>query len=389
MGSRPWLILAAVALARIGFGYQYQTVASLGPELMHLFQFDYATLGTLIGAFMLFGAFLALPLGLLGRRFGDRLVLSAGLALMVVGPLISTFSDGPGGIGLGRGIAGIGAVAMIVLQNKIIADWFTGHRLMWALSVSSAAYPVGVGLAQLVLPPLTHAYGWQAGFLSDSLPMAVSLILFLLSHRPSPHAVAQPRTFSLPSGRECLLLAIAGLIWTAYTAGYSSYLNYVPSLMAVRSEGLVLTGVVLTIATWGNVPATMLGAGLATRLGAFRIFLFSTCALVVGIAGAAVFDWPVTFAVVIGIAGSLHPGVIMAVGTLSARPENRAVGMGLFYSMYYAGGAVVPALCGRAADIYGSPEGALLAASVISVLALPMFLLHRRMAAHETMLARA
>ena len=50
MGSRPWLILAAVALARIGFGYQYQTVASLGPELMHLVQFDDATLGTLIGA---------------------------------------------------------------------------------------------------------------------------------------------------------------------------------------------------------------------------------------------------------------------------------------------------------------------------------------------------
>jgi MFS family permease len=389
MGSRAWLILAAVALARIGFGYQYQTVASLGPELMHLFQFDYATLGTLIGAFMLFGAFLALPLGLLGRRFGDRLVLGAGLSLMVVGPLISMVSDGPGGIGLGRGIAGVGAVAMIVLQNKIIADWFTGHRLMWALSVSSAAYPVGVGLAQLVLPPLTHAYGWQAGFLSDSLPMAVSLVLFLLSHRPSPHAVAQPRTFSLPSARECLLLAIAGLIWTAYTAGYSSYLNYVPSLMAVRDEGLVLTGVVLTIATWGNVPATMLGAGLASRVGAFRIFLFSTCALVLGIGGAAMLDWPVTFAIVIGIAGSLHPGVIMAVGTLSARPENRAVGMGLFYSMYYAGGAVVPALCGHAADVYGSPEGALLAASVVSVLALPMFLLHRRLAVHETMLARA
>ena len=32
MALRPWLILAALALARIGFGYQFQTVASLGPE---------------------------------------------------------------------------------------------------------------------------------------------------------------------------------------------------------------------------------------------------------------------------------------------------------------------------------------------------------------------
>src|SRR5580704_17856587 len=83
-GARPWLILAAVALARIGFGYQYQTVASLGPELVRLFDLDYATLGTLIGAYMLFGGFLALPLGLLGRRFGDRLILGGGLSLMVV-----------------------------------------------------------------------------------------------------------------------------------------------------------------------------------------------------------------------------------------------------------------------------------------------------------------
>jgi len=389
LGARPWLILAAVALARIGFGYQYQTVASLGPVLIRLFQLDYAALGTLIGAFMLLGGFLALPLGLLGRRFGDRLVLGAGLTLMVVGPLISVFAAGPSGIGIGRGIAGVGAVAMIVLQNKIIADWFTGHRLMWALSVSSAAYPVGVGLAQLVLPPLTQAYGWQAGFLSDGVPMAIALGLFLISYRPAPHVVAQPRTFSMPSGRECLLLVIAGLIWTAYTAGYSAYLGYVPSLMAVRGESLLLTGVVLTIATWGNVPATMLGAGLASRFGAFRVFLFSTCALVFGIGGAAVLDWPIAFAVVIGIGGSLHPGVIMSVGTLSARPENRAVGMGLFYSMYYAGGAVVPAMCGWAADGYGSPEGALLAAAVVSVLAMPMFLLHRRMAEHATMLARA
>src|SRR5579863_4401614 len=112
MGARPWLVLAAVALARIGFGYQYQTVATLGPDLMRLFQLDYAGLGTLIGAFMLLGGFLALPLGLLARRFGDRLVLGGGLALMVLGPAISAASAGPSGIGIGRSISGVGGVAM-------------------------------------------------------------------------------------------------------------------------------------------------------------------------------------------------------------------------------------------------------------------------------------
>jgi predicted MFS family arabinose efflux permease len=106
-------------------------------------------------------------------------------------------------------------------------------------------------------------------------------------------------------------------------------------------------------------------------------------------AGAAWIDMPILWAVSVGILGSIHPGVIMAVGTLSARAENRAVGMGLFYSIYYAGGAVGPALCGRAADLYGGPAGGLLAASAISALAIPMFLLHRRLAAHDLMLVRA
>jgi MFS family permease len=214
-------------------------------------------------------------------------------------------------------------------------------------------------------------------------------VLFLASFRPAPHAAPVPREFSLPSGRECLLLVLAGLIWTAYTAGYSGYTSYVPSVMAARGESLVLTGLVLTIATWGNVPATMIGGGLAGHFGALRIFLLGTLALVVGIGGTALLDWPVSLAVLIGIVGSFHPGVIMAVGTLSARPENRAVGMGLFYSMYYAGGTIVPALCGWAADMSAGPEGALLAAAAISALAVPLYLLHRRLATHEVTLAQA
>ena len=110
---------------------------------------------------------------------------------------------------------------MIVLRNKVIADWFTGQRFMLAISVSVAAYPIGVGLAQLVLPPVALVYGWRAAFLSDAVPMVASLALFLVTFRPSPHVAPSPPRFSLPGGRECLLLVIAGLTWTAYTAGYS------------------------------------------------------------------------------------------------------------------------------------------------------------------------
>ena len=383
---RPWFILAALALARIGFGYQFQTVASIGPVFLSLFTLNFTTLGVMIGAYNALGVFAALPLGFLARRIGDRPVLTGGLALMAVGAAVGAMASGPTGIAVGRAIAGAGAVAMIVLQSKIIADWFSGRWFMVAISVSVCSYPIGIGLGQLVGRRLADAYGWQAAILSEAVTPLLALLLFLVSHR-RPEGEA-PRAVSLPSRRECLLLIIAGMIWTAYTSGYSGYASYVPSTLALRGDSLGTTALVMVIASWGNVPATLWGGDLAARFGALRIFLIGALALFIGMAGTALADGPVGWAMLTGFFGSLHPGVIMAVGALSAKPENRAVGMGLFYTIYYLGGTIGPALCGWTADRMGAPEGGILAAAALSALTVPLFLWHRRLARHETMLPR-
>ena len=385
---RPWLILAAVALARIGFGYQFQTVATLAPDLVPRFHLTYAQLGGIIGAYMLLGVFVALPLGLLGRRFGERIVLGSGLFLMTAGGVVSALGEGPSAIALGRTISGVGAVAMIVLQGKIISDWFTGRRFMIAISVSVGAYPVGVGGAQLVLPWLTGHYGWASGFLSGALLGLLSLLLFLASHQTPATTAAAQGHFSLPSRRECLLLVVAGLTWTAYTSGYAGYTSYIPATLAARGDSVALIGLVMIIGTWGNVPAIMWGGGLAARFGGFRILVIGTVALVIGVVGTALTGWPLAWSVFVGIIGCLHPGVIMAVGTLSAKPENRAVGMGLFYTLYYIGGSAGPALCGWAADMYGGPAGGLLMAALICGLVVPLFMLHRSLTPHAAMLVK-
>jgi MFS family permease len=392
---RPLAILAAIALARLGFGYQFQTVGSLGPTLIPLFGMDYTTFGKLIGAFMLVGTFAALPLGLAGGRFGDRMILTGGLALMVAGAVVSALGGdaAPGraltSIALGRALCGVGGVAMVVIQGKVLADWFQGRGFLLAISVSVSAYPVGIGLAQLTQPPLAEAFGWPAAFLAGGAIQAAALALFLVSFLPPPHGVAHPRRLMLPSGRECLLTALAGLVWAAYTSGYTGFLSYAPSLMAKRGESLALIGVVIAIASWGNVPPALVGAGLANRYGAFRIVLIGTAAVVLGIAGSALTDFPVLCAVMLGVIGQIQPGVIQAIGTLSARVETRAAGMGIFYGVYYAAGTVVPALCGAVADWTGGPEGALLCAAAVSALAMPAYMLHRRLVSHATMLARA
>lgn len=374
-----WGTLAALTLARIAFGFQLQTVASLGPDLVAAFDLDFARLGTLMGLYMAPGVLVALPCGFLARRFGDFAVVTIGLALMVVGALVAGFADGPLMIGIGRAIAGGGAVAMTVLQGKIVADRFTGPRFTTAMGLLVGAFPIGIGLAQVVQPRLAHAFGWPSAFLAGAGVAVAAVLLFAVTWRRLPNA--GPRTLAWPSRHEIVLVVVAGLIWTAYNAAYFNFLAYMPSFLAGEGHPIWVADAVMMIATWGNLPAILLGGWLALRYGVTRVFMAGTLLCALSVAGSAVLDVPLVWGAIFGTIASMHGGLIVQLGTLSARPENRAVGMGLFYTTYYAGGTWLPAVCGAAADWKGDPSGAFLAAAAISLLAVPIYLLHRRLQA--------
>ena len=80
--AQRWRILAALTFARTSMGFQFQCVAPLAPFVSAELGLDNTQLGWLIGLYLLPGAVIALPGGLLGARFGDRRVALFGLALM-------------------------------------------------------------------------------------------------------------------------------------------------------------------------------------------------------------------------------------------------------------------------------------------------------------------
>lgn len=372
-----WGLVAAILLARIAFGLQFQSVATLAPELTRAFGLDYARLGTLIGLYMAPGIFVALPGGLLGRRYGERMLLAGGLLLMAVGPVVSALAAGPGLLGAGRVLAGAGAVTMTVLQGKMVADRFEGRDFVTAMSLIVGAFPVGVGLSGLLRVPLGGLIGWQGIIALGGAVALAAFLLFMLV--PGARPLGQ-RSWSLPNRRECARSVAAGLVWTTYNAGFVGFLAYVPSLLAHEGSGPEAAALVLAVGTWPNFPATLLGGALAGRWGENRVFFAGSLAVAATVAGIALVGPPLPWSLAFGTIAALHPGVIVAAGTLAARPEHRAVGMGLFYSVYYVGGAVFPALCGRAADLAGTPAAALVTAAAISLLALPSWWLQRRLA---------
>jgi MFS family permease len=375
--------IATLALTRVTFGFQLQTVATLAPDMMVALALDFATLGGLIGAYLAPGVFVALPGGFLARRFGDRLVAVGSAWLIVLGGVLAALAvqRGWGGVAIaaGRAVAGIGAVGLSVMQSKMVADRFTPQTLPAAMAVLLGAFPIGIGLAQVVLPPLAAAQGLAAAFWLGAVAAGVTAVLFTLAWTDAPHAA--PRTLAWPSGREMALVSVAGLIWMVYNAAWFNFMAWMPSLLVARGHPGWMADTVLSIATWANLPAMLLGGWMAARFGRTPVFVGGLLVCAVSVAAPAVHDMPLLWGIIFGTVASMPGSLIVEMGAVSCRAENRAVGMGIFYVTYYIGGAVMPALCGAAADWAADPGGALVFAAAVSLLGLPLWFLHGRMTA--------
>jgi predicted MFS family arabinose efflux permease len=366
-----------MVLARAAFGYQLQTVASLGPTLNARLGIEFALLGTLMGLMQLPGVIGAIPTGFLARRFGDRASIVGGMLLMVVGGLVSASASGPFGIGVGRVVAGFGALALTVLQPKAVADRFAGKDFTLAMGILIGAFPIGIGLGQITHTRLAVMFGWPATFVASSVFAGVALVLLMATWRDVSGSTS--RAMHWPSRHETWLLILSGLVWTAFNAGYFNFLGWLPTVIAGRGHPSWVADVAMGLATWGSLPMMMLGGALAGRIGMVPVFIVGTIAEVIAVGGMGVADWPLVWGLLFGTLGIMHAGLIVGLGAMSARPENRAVGFGIFYTTYYLGGTVIPMVCGTAAQWMGDASGAFLCAAVLTATALPFWWLHRRL----------
>ncbi|WP_456305771.1 hypothetical protein, partial [Falsiroseomonas oryziterrae] len=84
-----------------------------------------------------------------------------------------------------------------------------------------------------------------------------------------------------------------------------------------------------------------------------------------------------------GLLMGLPIGVIMALPAQVLRPEQRAIGMGLFYVWLYIGHGGLPPLAGWLQDATGSAAAPLLLCAVLVLALLPMLWLFRAGAAAQ------
>jgi len=353
-----WFILAVIFLARMSMAYQFQSIASVAPFLAKDFGIEYAAIGSLIGFYMLPGVVLAFPGGMIGKRFGDKRVVLFGLALMTIASVLIGFSKSYSVTAIGRVLGGMGAILMNVLMTKMVADWFVKKEIITAMAIFVNSWPAGIGLALVTQPGMADIAGWPVVFFVGAAASAIGFLLMAPFYQPPgpvnpTDARIQPK--GQLSGREGRLVGLAGVIWALYNVAYIVIFSFGAPLLVSRGMMFIDAAVLISLNTWlfmGSVPA---GGWLAEHFRLPNALMISGF-IIFGLTLLFLPYGPESFLILMmGIFGGFPAGPIMALPAGVLKPENRAVGMGLFYTITYAGMAALPAVAGWTLDITHSP----------------------------------
>ena len=379
--NNRWLVLAVLFLARTAMGFQFQSVASLSSFVITDLDIDYTQLGLLIGSYLLPGIVIAYPSGLLGQRFGDKQGAILGMSLMVIGGVLTGTSNDYGVFLLGRLIGGTGAVLLNVLLMKMATDWFVGHEIGTALSLLVSSWPVGIGIALIVLPQLALTFSAAAAFVMTAVAAALVLVLIAAIYRvPTTAADILPPIKGPSLGlsiREFGLVTMAGAVWALFNVGYIILISFAPPLLIAQGVSVRAAGMATSLASWTIIPTIALGGMLLDRIGHATMLMITSFAVL----ALSIMLMPSTssFALIafIGLVGGLPCGAMLVLPVEVLGPQSRGPGMGVFYTWYYVGMALLTPVAGYVRDLTGDPAKPLTFAGCLEIAAIAVLILLR------------
>jgi MFS family permease len=354
-----WFILAVLFTVRLTMGFQFQSVAAVAPLLGQTFGVGLADIGILIGLYFTPGVALALPGGAIGRKFGDKPTVLAALLLMLIGSLAMALSGSWTVQIAGRLIAGAGGVLLNVQMTKMVADWFAGKEIATAMAIFVNSWPAGVAIALLTLPSIGAADGVGAVYLAVAALIGLAFVLLAATYQSPASSVTQAAPSARLDRHAVVAVVAAGLIWGLYNVGFAMIFSFGPSMLVERGWSISAAGSIISIVLWLAVVSVPAGGYLADRSGRPEWVLVGGCILfaILMIAlprSAAV----VSTVVALGLICGQPAGPILSLPARVLAPATRAIGMGIFYTLYYATMMLGPVVGGACAKWTGSASAA-------------------------------
>jgi MFS family permease len=354
-----WGILAVLFVVRFSMSFQFQSVAAVAPLLGHDFGVGLADIGLLIGLYFAPGVALALPGGAIGQRFGDKTTVLGALLLMLLGGLAMAFSESWNGQIAGRLVAGAGGVLLNVQMTKMVTDWFAGKEIATAMATFVNSWPAGVAISLLTLPLIGTAYGASAAYLAVAALIGLGIVLLATGYQAPPNPVTGTATTARLDRSAVVAVVVAGLIWGFFNVGFAVIFTFGPSMLVERGWSISAAGSITSIVLWLSVLSVPCGGFLADRTKRPQSILVAGAILVALLMLALPRSGAVILIVIaLGLSSGLPAGPIMSLPARVLAPATRAIGMGVFYTVYYAAMMLGPVVGGAYAKWAGSAAAA-------------------------------
>jgi MFS family permease len=378
MLQNRWAMLAIIFLTRTSMGFMFQVVASVAPFLIAQFSLSYGQVGLLMGLYLLPGVVLALPGGVLGRRFGSQRVAMIGLVLMVAGALVTAWSESFVQACVGRAVSGAGGILLNLLLAKMVADWFTGKEIATGMGIMLTSWPIGIGLALVTLGAAAARWSWRVSVLITAAAAALGLVLLAMLYRnPTGLETSEQGRSTLRLDlpfRAWALSTSVGLCWAALNASFVVLASFGPALLIAQGASVAEAGSVVSLGIWASLVSVPLGGHLADRLRRPNVVITAgALGTALCIALLPLLPYPSLWLILGGTVMGLAPGAIMALLPAVLSPQHLATGLGTLYTLMYLGMAAAQPLAGLTRDVSGRPAmpvffaAGLMAASVIGL----------------------
>ncbi|MER6731594.1 MFS transporter [Streptomyces puniciscabiei] len=242
-------------------------------------------------AYIVVFAALMLPAGLLGDRFGRRLMLIAGLGVFLAGSVLGSLAGDVNTVIAARAVMGIGGALIMPLSLSVLPALFGPDERGKAVAMISAASALGMPLGPLVGGWLLNHFWWGSVFLVN-IPMAaigIAACVFLLPETRDP---ASPKVD--PVSTALTATGLGALIYAIIEAPDRGWTDALVLAM-VAAAAVLLTCLVLRER---RMTRPMLDMGLLGRRG----FLLNTVAatLVMFVLSGLMFAVPTYLQAVLG-----------------------------------------------------------------------------------------
>jgi predicted MFS family arabinose efflux permease len=310
---------------------------------------------------------LAMPAGFSGRYASDRVLAGLGLCALALGGIVSAAATESWTIGLGRVVSGAGFLFSTLYFTKMAADWFVGREIATAMSILVMSWPFGIAMGQVGHAWLAEAYGWRVPFQVASAYCILAALAVLVFYRPPPGLPnATPGAAARLTAYEWRLVILAATAWATFNGGYVVYLAFGPKVLEAMGQSAIGAAGIISVGSWVMILSGALCGQIADRFRR-RDLILAVCmaGAVIALVLLNIPQSGLAASLLFGLVGMAPAGVIMALTGEAMRPEQRAFGMGVFFTVYYAIMLVTPPIAGAIFDATGRAGGPIMFGAVL------------------------